>query len=426
MKKKTWIAWIAVLLIGSLLLAGCAYPDDGKPYATAAPTEETTKPTEETLPIDEETTEAPTEAPTEEPTEEPTEPEIDALTEQALALLAELTTEEKVAQLFIVTPETLTGINTAVVRAGNATKEAFDDYPVGGIIYFADNLETPKQTQEMLENMQRFSSERMGVPLLLAVDEEGGTVARISGNPDFGITLYPNAAEVTDEAEARRIGEEMGAYLAELGFNVNFAPDADVLTVANNEVMRLRSFGSDSDRVTALCAAFSEGLASQGVLPCYKHFPGLGSAVTDLHDGTASSRRSLEELFVNEFAPFLDAAERGMPMIMVSHIKLPKVSTDGLPASLSHEIVTGLLREELAFEGVIVTDALNMGAITQEYAVDEAAVMAFEAGADMLLLTGGFREAYEAVLAAVQDGRISPERLDESLLRILRMKLAEE
>lgn len=311
----------------------------------------------------------------------------------------------------------------AVTAAGESTRKAFDRYPVGGVLYMGYNLVTPAQTKTMLANMRRYSSSRIDLPILLAVDEEGGTVARISGRPAFGIAAYPNACDVADAAEAGRIGREMGVYLSELGFNLDLAPVADVLTNPSGTVMQYRSFGSDPNRVASLCAAFSDGLWEHGVYSCRKHFPGLGGAVQDTHLGTAVSWRTKAELLCSELVPFADAAARGAPFIMVGHVTLPNVTAVDLPASLSHELVTGLLREELGYDGVIVTDALNMGAIVQNYGLGEAAVMAFEAGADVLLLTGSFRSAYDAVLSAVQSGRIPLSRLDASLTRILRLKL---
>lgn len=345
-----------------------------------------------------------------------------ALDRRVAVTLARMTTEEKVAQLFCVTPEALTGIGGYATVAGETTRKAFDRYPVGGILYFAGNLKTPEQTRSLLHGMQRISADRIDLPVLLAVDEEGGTVARISGRQAFGISAYPNACNVKTAAEAERIGTEMGGYLSELGFNLDLAPVADVL-VDPASSMKYRSFGSDPAQVASLCAAFSDGLWKSGVWSCRKHFPGYGGAAADPHYATAVSYRTREQLLSCELVPFRDAAERGAPCIMVAHVTLPNVTQKDVPATLSRELITELLRGELGYDGVVITDAMNMGAIVKNYGLEEASLLALEAGADVLLLTSGFRATYDAVLAAVRSGRISEARLNESVTRILRLKL---
>lgn len=438
-KKHTALYWTlvlsALLLLGLfLVLNGFDSPADKVPYETgAARLAETEAPSEPESepPLESEPTEAEPE-PTEtepEPTEtEPVEtqsPEQKRIEALAKKTLARMTTEEKVAQLFLVTPEALVGINGYATVAGRSTQQAFDRYPVGGILYMEGNLETPKQTGSMLAAMQAISRERLELPIFLAVDEEGGTVARITGRAAFGTEAIPDMAEVTTVEQAEQFGKSIGTTLAELGFNLDLAPVADVLTNPEHTLLLRRSFGSDPEQVTALCAALSDGLTEAGVLPCYKHFPGHGGTAEDSHKGAAVSERTMEELWESELLPFLDAADRGVPFLMVGHVTLPNATEDALPASLSGELITGLLREEIGYDGIVITDALNMGAITQEHQIGEASVLALNAGADMLLLTGDFRAAYDAVLAAVEDGTVSEERLDESVLRILRVKLTE-
>lgn len=423
MKKRLFCLFLA------LLLAGCG---------TAAPAEVPTQSVE--IPSIEEPTQAPevppaTEDPadwagweTQSPSAEPTlpEPTEDPLEVELAAILADMTTEEKVAQLFFVTPEALTGISGAATVAGQTTKDAFAEYPVGGILYMGQNLVSPEQVRQMLARMQEISLERLGLPVLLGVDEEGGSVARISGNSAFPIGPFPDAVSLDgDPARAAEIGAELGAYLYSLGFNLDFAPVADVLTNPDNTAVRTRAYSSDPEVVCTMCAAFSGALTDAGVLPCYKHFPGHGATAADSHQGFAGSDRSLEELRACELLPFRDAVQRGIPMIMVGHITLPQVTGAEVPASLSSELITGLLREELSYEGVVITDALNMGAITQYYTAGEAAVQAILAGNDMLLFAGDLPEAYQSVLEAVESGEISMERLDASVLRILRLKLTE-
>lgn len=338
--------------------------------------------------------------------------------------VAQMSLEDRVAQLLIVTPEALAGVDGPVTMAGETTKAAFDRCPVGGILYMGQNLEDRVQVENLCWNMQQISLERTGLPAFLCVDEEGGTVARISGSGKFDIPAFENMAEVRDADRAKEIGRAIGVYLSELGFNVDFAPDADVLTNPANTVVRSRSFGADPEAVRRFAAAYAEGLKSQGILACYKHFPGHGATAEDSHLGYAVSNRTREELLASELVPFRDAAEQGIPFIMVGHITTPKVTEDGLPASLSRELVTDLLRGELGYDGIVITDALSMGAISQNYKPEEAAVLALQAGNDMLLLSDHLTPSYTAVLEAVRSGKISEEQINQSVYRVLKLKLA--
>ncbi len=353
-------------------------------------------------------------------------PETDA-PDPVETLLAAMTDGEKVAQLFVVTPETLALADGPATVTGEMTRQAFAQYPVGGLIYLERNLISPDQTRQMLSGAQDLSLRQTGLPLFLCLDEEGGTVRRVSANPGFDIPAYPDMAQVGaggDEAEARRIGAEMGEYLADLGFNVDFAPVADVLTNPDNRVVARRSFGADPELVARMDAAFLEGLQSQGVWGTYKHFPGHGATAEDSHEGFAVSLRTAQELWDLDLVPFRDGAARGVPFVMAGHITLPNVTAQEEPASLSYELVTGLLRQKIGYEGIVITDSLDMGAISQRCGVGEDAVQAVLAGCDMLLMSDNFRPRYAAVLAAVEDGTISQARLDESVRRILRLKLS--
>ena len=379
---------------------------------------------------------APTPAPSPEPALEPSpaagptlspSPEPDPVgNDEITAVLEQMTFTEKAAQLFVVTPEALTGTGGPVTAAGELTREAFDAIPVGGIVYMGDNLDSSAQTREMLSNMQSISMDRIGLPAFLCVDEEGGTVARISGSGRFDVPEYPDMIDVGNSGQtewARQIGAEMGAYLSDLGFNVDFAPVADVLSNDSNTVVRYRSFGSDPQLVAEMTAAFSEGLAAEGVLAVYKHFPGHGNTAADSHAGFAESDADLDTLRQRELVPFRDGIARDVPFIMAGHISLPNVTGDGVPASLSRRILTDLIREEMGYEGIVITDALNMGAISDNYSAGVAAVMALEAGADMILMPADFQTAYDAVMEAIQNGTLSETRIDDSLRRILAVKL---
>lgn len=347
---------------------------------------------------------------------------------EAGEILESMTLEEKVCQLFMITPEALTGVGT-VVQAGTSTKNAIDQYPVGGLIYFSQNLQDPGQTRMMLANTQQYAKERTGFPIFLSVDEEGGQVARVGSNPAFGVEKIGNMSDVGsrgDTQEAYEVGSTIGAYLSDLGFNMDAAPDTDVLTNPDNQVVKYRSFSSDPQLVTEMAASELRGLNEQGIIGMYKHFPGHGGTTDDSHEGYAYVDDTLEELKSGAFVPFQDGIDNGIQVIMVSHISCPNVTGDNTPATLSKMMITDILRNDMGFDGMVITDAMNMGAITARYSSSEAAVAALNAGVDMLLMPEDFQSAYQGVLGAVKDGTVSEERIDESVRRILELKLEME
>jgi len=340
--------------------------------------------------------------------------------------LKNLSLEEKIAQLFILAPEQLVDGYSNITAAGDATKTAFNNRPIGGIIYMDSNIVNPYQTKSMLRNMNEISYKRINIPALLCVDEEGGMVARIANNSNFNVPHFSRMSTVgqsNNPQEAYHIGEYIGGYLSDLGFNVDFAPVADVLTNEDNTVVRGRTFSSDAEAVRIMTAAISRGLQSKGILTSYKHFPGHGNTAEDSHKSYAYSNKTKEELYKCELIPFIDAIKNNEPFIMVGHISMPKLTGDDTPASLSKTIVTDLLRNELGFTGLIITDALNMGAICNEYSADQAARKALDAGVDVLLMPQNFNIAYSGILQAVKDGKISEARINQSVARILKMKI---
>lgn len=353
-----------------------------------------------------------------EPMEKEPEPEPDRLGEPVRSHISEMPLEDKVAGLFIVTPEALTGVRT-VTQAGEGTQKALNEYAVGGLIYFRHNIVDKEQLTEMLFNTVSMSR----YPIFLAVDEEGGSVSRVaaSGIDVIQVGDMASIGESGDTTQAYEAGVNIGAYLKELGFNLDFAPVADVADSANS-VMGNRVFGSDSNLVGDMVANVVEGMQGTGVSSCLKHFPGIGDTDGDTHEGRVETTKSLDEMRASDFIPFQAGIEAGADFVMISHVTVSAVDGDAVPSSLSRTMMTDVLRNELGFQGVIITDALNMGAITEYYTTEEAVVKAIAAGADMLLMPDDFYAAYEAVLAAVQDGTISEERIDESLERIYRVK----
>lgn len=334
------------------------------------------------------------------------------------AILSDMTLDEKICQMMLVTPEgiTLTG---AVTQAGEATRVALEKYPVGGIIYFSQNLKSREQIINMIQATQSYSS----IPLFIGVDEEGGRVARIGSKSVLGTTKIKPMKHVTTDAEAYEIGKTLGRDLSGLMFNLDFAPVADVIVYEKNSEIGDRSFGSDAWVVGEMVKSVVLGMESENVSSVLKHFPGHGSTKTNSHTGYSESTRTIEELRGCEFLPFKKGIEAGCDFVMVSHMTLVNATQEKLPSSLSHEVITGFLKGELGFEGIVITDALNMGAIAKEYANGQAAVYAIKAGADMLLMPPSVEDAKTAVMSAVLSGEITEERINESVEKILKIKI---
>lgn len=333
--------------------------------------------------------------------------------------------EQKVAQLFIVTPEALVEGVSQVTQAGDMTREGVTAHPVGGIVYFAQNLLDPEQTTTMLANVKQFYADAGNVAPFIAVDEEGGTVVRVADNEAFGAQDVGDASALGsagDTEAAKRAAEQIADYLMPLGFNLDFAPVADVVDPLRSDTMGLRSFSSDAAVAADMVRAEVEGFRDKKMLCCAKHFPGIGAAAGDSHEGAITIEATNEELETVDLVPFRAAIEAGVPMIMVGHVSLPNIVGDSTPAPLSSAVVQGMLRDSLGYTGIIVTDSLSMGAITDYYTPAEAAVAALKAGCDIPLMPERLDEAYQGVLSAVQVGELTEERLDESLTRILTAK----
>lgn len=327
--------------------------------------------------------------------------------------------EDKVAGLFIVTPESITGVNTAV-KAGEGTKEALSKYAVGGIVYFSKNIQSEEQLTEMIANTTMWSK----YPLFIGIDEEGGDVSRVA-NSSIEVTGVAAPAEIAatgDAAQAYTAGTTIGGYLSRLGFNLDFAPVADVATV-DNAILGDRMYGSDAAVVGSYTVNMVNGLQDSGVSACLKHFPGLGGTTKDTHEGMVSTERTKEEFQATEFPVFKQGIDAGADFVMVSHLCVPAIAGENIPSSLSPAVITDVLRTELGYDGIVISDAMNMTAITDYYAADQAAVLALRAGCDMILMPEDFELAYQGILSAVEEGTIAEERIDDALRRIYKVKL---
>ncbi len=397
MTKRMLLA--VLLLIVFALPAGCQ-KQGGEPTQPTAP--------------------APTILPTPTPEPSPT-PTPDRVGEA----LAGMTVEQKAAQLLVA------GIEGT--EPGEDAVQAIQGYQVGGVILFGRNVESAEQLAALTNGLKELNGDY--VPLFLCVDQEGGRVDRMP--PEVSRT--PSAWSVGQTLDTEGVGAAYGALLAEecaaFGFNMDFAPSLDIWSNPENTVIGDRAFGTDAATVTGAANETALGILSGGVIPVAKHFPGHGDTAVDSHYGLPVVDKSLEELEELELRPFRQAidttcvygtygGDTSIPAIMVAHILLSQIDPDN-PASLSPEVVTGLLREEMGYEGVVCTDDLTMGAISNTYGMGEAAVLAVEAGCDLLLVCHGadnLAEAHAALVEAVDSGRIPEERLDESVYRVLSLK----
>ena len=332
---------------------------------------------------------------------------------------------EKVGRLFIVRPESL---EPAIRYASDAELPPYrlqevsegmrrraKEYPVGGVLLYGHNIAGPAQLKRFIRDLKALP----GAPLL-CVDEEGGRVRRIANHPAFDVPRYESAAALAAAgpeatfAAARTIGH----YLKEYGFDIDFAPVADVNTNPKNIIIGTRAFSDDPLHAAPLVSAYVRGLQDAGVTACLKHFPGHGDTLADTHLGFAFTQKTWQEMASCEMIPFVEGIRAGARLVMAAHIATPAVTGNKQPATLSPVILTGKLRGEMGFDGVIITDALEMGAITRLYGSGEAAVRALQAGADLLLCPLDLCAAFDAVLDAVRSGVLSETRLDESVRRI--------
>nr|WP_205616188.1 glycoside hydrolase family 3 protein [Streptomyces harenosi] len=358
----------------------------------------------------------------------PARPGDDALR----ALVSRMTLEEKVGQLFVmrVYGHSATAPDQADVDANlkeigvRTAAELIARYRVGGIIYFAwaHNTRDPHQIAALSDGIQKASLELpRGLPVLVSTDQEHGIVARV-GEP---ATLFPGAMAVGaggSRSDARTLGRIAGAELRALGIRQDYAPVADVNVNPANPVIGVRSFGSDPRAVAELVAAEVTGFQRAGVAACAKHFPGHGDTAVDSHTGfpvITHTRAQWEEL---DAPPFRAAIEAGIDSVMTAHLMFPALDPSGDPATLSRPILTGILREELGYDGVVVTDSLGMQGVRTKYGDERVPVLALKAGVDQLLNPPRLDVAWNAVLKAVQEGELTEARLDESILRILRLK----
>lgn len=324
----------------------------------------------------------------------------DPLGELVDTLLQDMTVEEMVAGMFLVTPESLTGVQT-VVQAGDSTKNAIAEKPVGGLVYSAKNFQSGEQFQKMLANTKEFCE----YPLFFAVTAECGADAA------FEIADTKKASEITEADQAAKAYGVIAETLAGYGVNMNLAPVSEIVAADGDSSLQGRTFGSDAAAAAPLVSASVQAMQAQGVSAVLQKFPGSGTG-----------KKTLEELKNSEFLIYEAAIRDGVDCIMVSNVSSKGVTDSDTPDSLSGVMITELLRGDLGFDGVVMTDALDDTAVTEKYTPAEAAVAAIEAGADVLYRPADYDAAYEGVMQAIADGKITKERIYESLVRIYRVK----
>lgn len=331
--------------------------------------------------------------------------------------LSTMTLEQKIGQMFIC------GFHSLV--PDDQIKKLIQEHHLGGVIYFRRNIGDPEQVANLSASLQKLSADQGNLPLWIAIDQEGGMVARIDhkrvsripGNMALGATGNPDYSY-----EVSRVSAE---ELLQLGINMNFAPCLDVNNNARNPVIGVRSFGEDPERVAEHGVAVIKAFQEKGLSAAAKHFPGHGDTNVDSHMGLATVEHDLDRLQQVELKPFIEAIRAGVDVIMTAHVIFPAIEPERIPATLSRPVLTGLLREDLAYDGIIVTDCLEMHAIAKFFGIGEGAVKAIEAGADVVLVSHTLNdqiEAIEAVKHAVRTGRISEKTIDAAVTRILALK----
>ena len=351
--------------------------------------------------------------------------------EEVEALLQKMTLREKVGQMFYIRIESLdpsiewtTYDDLAALKNQKITanmRNTNEQYPVGGIILYAWNMEDEAQLARIVSQIRSLN----GNPLL-CIDEEGGRVSRLANNPNFHVKKYESMAAIGatgDPHNAYECGNTIGSYLKFYGFDIDFAPVADVNTNPDNIVIGPRAFSDDPAVAAPMVTSYLQGLKDAGITGCIKHFPGHGDTTSDTHTGYAQTLKTWDEMKNCEMVTFRAGIQWGCQLIMTAHIAAPNVTGSNVPSTLSPVILQDKLRGELGYQNIIITDGMEMGAITQHYTSAEAAVGSILAGVDIVLGPRDFVEAFDAVVDAVNNGTISEERINQSVRRILTLRL---
>lgn len=340
-----------------------------------------------------------------------------------MQIIGEMSLKEKVCQMFILRPESLVRPDDPksleVTQLSEEMIGFFRDYPAGGFCLFAHNIITPEQITEFTKALHSLSPKP-----LLCIDEEGGRVARLANNDAFGLTKYESMTALAGEGEQKvyEASRYIGSYVRKYGFDVDFAPVADVNTNPENIVIGARAFSDNPQTAATMVVSYLNGLWYSGITGCIKHFPGHGDTKNDTHTGYAESMKTWDEMARCEMIPFKAGIAAGTELIMTAHIAAPNVTGSDIPSTMSSVILQEKLRGELGYKGIIVTDAIEMGAITQKYTPAEAAIETVKAGVDIVLLPADYTKAVDGIIKAVDNGTLDEKKIDESVYRILSLK----
>ncbi len=344
------------------------------------------------------------------------------VSDEAKAKLAEMTLEEKIAQMYIVRPEQLMNIRQ-VVAAGNRTKNVINQYPVGGFVYSELNFEDEEQTKELVTGVMQFGMDRIGIPMYLAVKEQGGeNYSPLAQNT--GLEIQKSAAELAnagDVTQVQNTAKKIGAYLKDAGINMNFAPVTDIAAGVDTEYDAI-CFGGEAEFAKSAAVTTMKEYENKGITSVVRYFPEKSSASLDADTGFLTATKTLEEHLTTDFLVCQGAIDEGAKVVMLSNVVDEGVTTDAVPASLSGDAVT-YLRETMGFEGIVITDSLAEEHIANNYTVEEATLKAFEAGVDIIYDPVDFVKSYTAILNAVQNGDITEDEVDERVGRILTLKM---
>lgn len=352
---------------------------------------------------------------------------IDAPADPVENQIRQMTLRQKVGQMFFIRPEsldtTLHTLDYARIKlqdVNQTMQDVYENYPVGGIILYAHNISDETQLRQFVQQIRSLKGEP-----LLCIDEEGGRVARIANNGNFDVEKFESMQAIGQTGNptlAYHCGNTIGTYLHHYNFDIDFAPVADVNTNPENIVIGARAFSTEPYVAAPMVTSYLQGLRDAGVEGCIKHYPGHGDTKADSHYGYAQSLKTWDEIRNCEMIPFSAGIRWGCQLIMTAHISLPNVTGSEVPATMSSLILTDKLRGEMGYQNIIIADAMEMGAITQQYNSDEAAIKGIQAGLDIILNPLQFTQTFDAVVNAVNTGIITEQRIDESVRRILKLK----
>jgi beta-N-acetylhexosaminidase len=336
------------------------------------------------------------------------------------SLLSGLTLEEKIGQMFFIgLRKDVQGNN--LLKVDEFLENWLREYKPGGFIIFSENLDTIWQAVSFINDIKKTAK----IPIFIGIDEEGGIVSRLNKAGKLHSTLMPEPfliGKTNNTDYAYLAAKVISKEIKSLGFNLNFAPVADIFSNPKNRVIGRRAYSDNAEIASGMVEAAVKGMKDSGIIPVLKHFPGHGDTLEDSHTGAAIVENDLDRLNEFEFKPFIAGIEAGAEMVMTAHVLTPKITGNNLPATLSKTIIQDILRKNLGFEGVIITDGLEMSAISAFFPEEEAVILAIEAGVDMLLLPKDFENTFKSVLNAVKSGRISEDRINRSVRRILMLK----